>query len=428
MRFFLIIALFACAVSAGPRKGKRDPTIEEVEEAYNIIFDNPKDEAEAAKALEKAEEAMDENADNPKSTFVEKIYPESLLTIDEFESEKEGSVNPSGEGETRAMGSINPPADRSWDTASNSYFASLSGSPPASWDSRTLGIISPVKNQEQCGSCVSFASTAVIEACLMEASGRSDTPNLAEQYLVDCGYDPENGGNGCNGAWPHAYLDYIVNRDTGEMTHEYADPYKNDQPSLTCAGKPEDFHAGAKVANRYFSYAVESDNKLKQIIKEHGIVLSSVFASAPQFMNYGGGVINEACNTANASNHAITLLGWGKESNGDEYWIGKNSWGTGWGEDGFFRIKMGICKIGQNVVAITCVSEGTSDEQPTTQGPPPSATCDLSGLSWFGTRSGNYNLNYGGKLSEVSCTDGICKARNTNPDNCCMYICGKTTC
>ena len=40
-------------------------------------------------------------------------------------------------------------------------------------------------------------------------------------------------------------------------------------------------------------------------------------------------------------NHELALVGYGKDqATGEEYWVGRNSWGTYWGEQGFFKIRM----------------------------------------------------------------------------------------
>jgi cathepsin X len=52
-------------------------------------------------------------------------------------------------------------------------------------------------------------------------------------------------------------------------------------------------------------------------------------------MNYTGGVFVDYTNNTDID-HDISLVGWGVTANGTEYWIGRNSWGSYWGEKGFF--------------------------------------------------------------------------------------------
>jgi len=49
----------------------------------------------------------------------------------------------------------------------------------------------------------------------------------------------------------------------------------------------------------------------------------------------------------------VRMLGYGISEDGIEYWICANNWGASWGEDGFFRIKIGECNIDQTVIACT---------------------------------------------------------------------------
>ena len=70
------------------------------------------------------------------------------------------------------------------------------------------------------------------------------------------------------------------------------------------------------------------------------------------FDNYKGGIYKENIKHPQI-NHEISVVGWGKDPvTGEEYWIGRNSWGTYWGEFGFFRIEMHKNNLG---IETSCV-------------------------------------------------------------------------
>lgn len=66
-----------------------------------------------------------------------------------------------------------------------------------------------------------------------------------------------------------------------------------------------------------------------------GPISCSIY-STPKFHAYRSGIFREK-DTTEPTNHVIQILGWGEEL-GEEYWIGRNSWGTYWGEYGYFKL------------------------------------------------------------------------------------------
>ena len=87
-------------------------------------------------------------------------------------------------------------------------------------------------------------------------------------------------------------------------------------------------------------------------------------AQASYFGDYGGGIFDDSrcCEAVSdpdclwTLNHEVTVVGYGSQG-GVDYWLVKNSWGTGFGESGYIKIKRGTghCGIGmQHVIQPYC--------------------------------------------------------------------------
>ena len=89
----------------------------------------------------------------------------------------------------------------------------------------------------------------------------------------------------------------------------------------------------------------------------YGPVSVAVYVNSA-FQAYNSGVFN-GCATGTV-NHAVALVGW---NDAQQAWILRNSWGTGWGESGYMRIKYGCSKVGYGACYVDYGSEGNPGSQ-----------------------------------------------------------------
>lgn len=202
---------------------------------------------------------------------------------------------------------------------------------PDSIDWRKKGnYVSPVKNQGGCGSCWSFSTTGCLESVI--AINKGMLVLLSEQQLVDCAQDFNN--HGCNGGLPSQAFEYIK-YNNGLMT-EKDYPYKAQESK--CKYKPE---LAAAFVKNVVNITLYDEMGMEDAVATHNPI-SLAFEVTSDFMHYSHGVYSSTrChNTSDKVNHAVLAVGYGNE-NGSPYWIVKNSWGTGWGIDGYFHIERG---------------------------------------------------------------------------------------
>ncbi|ELW68926.1 dipeptidyl peptidase 1 isoform X1 [Tupaia chinensis] len=227
---------------------------------------------------------------------------------------------------------------------------------PTSWDWRNVrgvNYVSPVRNQASCGSCYSFASMGMLEARIRILTNNSQTPILSPQEVVSCSQYAQ----GCEGGFPYLIAGKYA-QDFG-LVEESCFPYTGtDAP---CKMK--------KDCIRYYSseyhyvggfYGGCNEALMKLELVHHG-PMAVAFEVYDDFLHYQKGIyqhtgLRDPFNPFELTNHAVLLVGYGTDlASGMDYWIVKNSWGTSWGEDGFFRIRRGIdeCSIESIAMAAT---------------------------------------------------------------------------
>lgn len=207
---------------------------------------------------------------------------------------------------------------------------------PDSWDWRDHNGVTPVKNQGSCGSCWTFSTVGSLEAHEL-LKYKSFTP-MSEQQLVDCA--STTGNHGCEGGLPSWAFLYVEGA-TGIST-ETAYPYfAKDRP---CTVDPSTFvldvHGGS------VNITQGDEVELADALYNHGPV-SVAFEVVDGFRDYKTGVYKSTVckDTTEDVNHAVVAVGYGTE-NGTPYWLVKNSWGTDWGDEGYFKIERGTNMCG----------------------------------------------------------------------------------
>jgi len=213
---------------------------------------------------------------------------------------------------------------------------------PGSYDLRNVSgrnFITGIRDQSFCGSCVAFGVAATAEGTLRrQRDDASLYVDYSEAQLFYC-YASTDGQNCSSGWWPTNALDHFK---TGGVVDESCFPYvAGDQSCKLCT------NSQSLLTRISDWHVITSTDQMKTWISTKG-PLCACFSVYEDFYAYRNGIYRHVTGSI-VDGHCVSVIGY---NDTDQYWICKNSWGSSWGEGGFFRIAYGNVGIDSFMYAV----------------------------------------------------------------------------
>ncbi|XP_051823001.1 cathepsin W isoform X2 [Antechinus flavipes] len=213
-----------------------------------------------------------------------------------------------------------------------------------SCDWRKARVLTPVRDQKNCNSCWAISAVGNVEA--LWAIKYQQLFELSVQELLDC----RQCGKGCEGGFVWDAYMTILNQSGLAEEQDY--PYRP-QLSKSCQNKEK------RAWIHDFLMLKQEENHMAQYVAENGPI--TVTINSRLLGSYRKGVIKPGSNCdPEYLDHVVLLVGFGQIHN-FTYWILKNSWGSSWGEKGYFRLHRGSNACGITKYPLTALVRGQND-------------------------------------------------------------------
>lgn len=283
--------------------------------------------------------------------------PQNPKFVEHFNAIRQGAAPALATPSGHPLGLIPEPLDLSHLITQTQHGLATSISISSSYDLRTLGKVTPVKDQGSCGDCWAFGTYGSMESILLPV----ETDDFSENNLKNLsGFDlsPCAGGN--------SYMSMAYLARWSGPVNESDDPYQDTDVNTSPAGLPVQKHVQSVIIIPARGSALNNSALKSALMTYGGVQVSMEWSDSA----YDSATASYYYSTDNATDHSVTLVGWDDNYGatnfptlppGNGAFLIKNSWGTSWGLAGYFWVSYYDTSL-----AFANPSYASVDDEPTT--------------------------------------------------------------
>ena len=232
---------------------------------------------------------------------------------------------------------------------------------PLNWDWSNVGgknFIPKVEAQGNCGSCYIMTTIDMLNSRLWIKTNLQDKTRFSKSHALSCNFYTE----GCEGGFPLLIGKFFSEFEL--VPEQCFASYSGKQESsdkcnnITCeVNKRKYFVTDYDYIGGQYGNTTELD--MVKELRARGPIPGNFFAPENLRLYYKSGIftdnekpspnsgkwsidnMNKKKSYYSEMNHSVLITGYGEDKDGNKYWILKNSWGKGWGDNGFFKVPRG---------------------------------------------------------------------------------------